>query len=85
MDLINNYEPILKEKYNRVAVEKLNESSVDLSVWVWCTSRDYWKVFYSIQENIKTALEQNGISIPFNQLDVHLIPNESNAKEIIKK
>ena len=85
MDLINNYEPILKEKYNRVAVEKLNESSVDLSVWVWCTSQDYWKVFYSIQENIKTALEQNGISIPFNQLDVHLIPNESNAKEIIKK
>lgn len=85
MNLINNYEPILKEKYNRVAVEKLNESSVDLSVWVWCTSQDYWKVFYSIQENIKTALEQNGISIPFNQLDVHLIPNESNAKEIIKK
>ncbi len=80
MNLINNYEPILKEKYNRVAVEKLNESSVDLSVWVWCTSQDYWKVFYSIQENIKTALEQNGISIPFNQLDVHLIPNESNNK-----
>lgn len=85
MELINNYEPILKDKYNRVAVERLNESSVDLSVWVWCVSQDYWKVFYSIQENIKTALEQNGITIPFNQLDVHLIQNESNIKENLKK
>ena len=85
MEIINNYEPVIKEKNNRVAVEKLNESSVDLSVWVWCSSQDYWKVFYSIQEMIKTSLEQNGISIPFNQLDVHLIQNENNAKEKFKK
>ena len=85
MEIINNYEPVIKEKNNRVAVEKLNESSVDLSVWVWCASQDYWKVFYSLQEMIKTALEQNGISIPFNQLDVHLIQNENNAKEKFKK
>ena len=40
MEIINNYEPVIKEKNNRVAVEKLNESSVDLSVWVWCASQE---------------------------------------------
>lgn len=75
MDIIDSHKNVIHEKYNRVAVDKLNESSVDLSVWIWCRSDDYWKTFYFMQENIKTALDKNGITIPFNQLDIHLADN----------
>lgn len=73
MDIINSNDLVIKEKNNRVAVQELNESSVDLSVWIWCRSEDYWTVTEYMKEKIKVSLDENGITIPFNQLDVHLI------------
>ena len=73
MEVLDESGLVLHEENNKVQVEKLNESSVDLMVWIWCDSEDYWKVYYSMQENIKTRLEKNGIIIPFNQLDLHIV------------
>lgn len=39
---------------------------------VWCKTGDYWTVNYDLLESVKTAFDENGISIPFNQLDVHV-------------
>ncbi len=80
MKLINNNDRVIQEKYNRVAVQTLNESSVDLSVWIWCRSEDYWNMLEEMQESIKNSLDANHIAIPFNQLDVHIIENQ-NKKE----
>ena len=73
MDLIDESELVLHEENNKVQVETLNESSVDLIVWIWCSSEDYWKTYYEMKEQIKTELEKNGIHIPFNQLDLHIV------------
>ena len=59
-----------------VYVGKLSESSIDLIVRVWCKSADYWTVYYAMQEKVKLAFDKNGINIPFNQLDVHIIENK---------
>lgn len=67
---------VLKENSNKVFVKTFNESSVDLTVWIWCKSQDYWDVLADMQEEIKNTLDQNNISIPFNQLDVHIIENK---------
>ena len=82
MDLLYSSDMVLQGENNRVYVDKLNESSVDLSVWIWCNSEDYWLVYYSMQENIKNALDKNGIKIPFNQLDLHIV--EDKTKENVK-
>jgi len=71
--LIDESELVLHEENNKVQVETLNESSVDLIVWIWCSSEDYWKTYYEMKEQIKTELEKNGIHIPFNQLDLHIV------------
>lgn len=34
---------------------------------------DYWTVNFDMIENVKKAFDENGITIPFNQLDVHVI------------
>ncbi len=81
MELINSHESVLHEKNNRVQVDRLDESSVNLIIWIWCRSEDYWHMFYSMQERIKEALSQNGITIPFNQLDVHLMNYERSDKK----
>ncbi len=76
---IHSHKKVLQEMNNKVAVGALNESSVDMRAWAWCNSEDYWTVKDDLQESIKLALDRNHISIPFNQLDVHLI--ESNTKK----
>ncbi|MBQ3887254.1 MAG: mechanosensitive ion channel [Clostridia bacterium] len=72
MELIRHDDRVIQEKRNRVAVDKLNESSVDLSVWIWCRSADYWLLLEDMMESIKKSFDAHNITIPFNQLDIHL-------------
>ena len=72
-DVINDEPLILNEpKEPIVAVSSLSNSSVDLSMWMWVRTEDYWTVWLRIRENIYKAFYRNGITIPFPQLDVHI-------------
>lgn len=73
MKIIHTDSRVIQEQNNKVMVQQLGESSVDLCVWIWCSAGDYWNVKADMQEKIKSELERNNITIPFNQLDVHLI------------
>ena len=81
MDLLDESELVLHEENNKVQIDKLNESSVDLIVWIWCNSEDYWKTYYGMREMIKFKLEENGINIPFNQLDLHIVEDKTKGNE----
>lgn len=50
----------------------LNAHAVDIVVRAWCSSDVYWDVRSNLLELIKFALDENGITIPYNQLDVHI-------------
>ena len=63
---------VLSDPAPVVAVFELADSSVNLVVRPWCKTDAYWDVHFSIVEKAKVALEENGISIPFPQTDVHL-------------
>lgn len=45
-------------------------SSLDIDCKVWVKAKDYWNLKYDLNEDVKTAFDENGISIPYNQLDV---------------
>ena len=68
----NQNELILKDPAPSVRVSALSASSIDLTAKVWCKNEDYWTVNFDMLEQVKTAFDQNGIQIPFNQLDVHI-------------
>ena len=55
-----------------VELLKLNDSSVDLTVRAWVDSADYWPVFFAMNERVYKAFAQEGLHIPFPQMDVHL-------------
>jgi small conductance mechanosensitive channel len=54
-----------------VAVKELADSSVNFTVRVWVKSADYWDAYFEVIEQIKLALDENGISIPYPQMDIH--------------
>ena len=63
---------VLKERGVQIAVSELGDSSVNFVVRPWVTVADYWNVRFDLTEKIKLAFDENGISIPFPQRDVHM-------------
>ena len=71
--LIKSRKPLVNPEKALVYVKELGDSSVVLGLHYWVKTDDYWDEAWSINQVIKDVLDQNGIAIPFNQLDVHVI------------
>jgi small conductance mechanosensitive channel len=69
-------ERVLKDPAPLIAVGELADSSVNFNVRPWVKSGDYWGVYFDLNEKIKLAFDDNGISIPFPQMDVYLQKTE---------
>lgn len=65
-------ERILKDPEPKVAVAELAESSVNFVVRPWVNSADFWAVKFDFTEAVKLRFDQEGITIPYPQMDVHL-------------
>jgi small conductance mechanosensitive channel len=77
VELMKSHEKILKDPEPMVVVLELADSSVNLGVRPWVHPDNYWDVFFEITENGKRVLEENGITIPFPQRDVHLFSEKA--------
>jgi small conductance mechanosensitive channel len=71
-DVLNADERILKEPAYTVAVSELGDSSVNFVVRPWVKSADYWDVYFDVTTKVKQSLDQNGITIPYPQHDIHI-------------
>ena len=71
-DILSKDDRILSEPKPRIAVSELADSSVNLIVRPWVKNSDYIDVYYSLLEEIKKRFDQEGISIPYPQSDVHI-------------
>lgn len=74
--LMDADERILKEPAPLVAVGELADSSVNFNVRPWVNSGDYWAVRFDLNEKVKLAFDEAGISIPFPQMDLHISKSE---------
>ncbi|USD38408.1 mechanosensitive ion channel family protein [Ferrimonas sp. SCSIO 43195] len=63
---------VLKDPAYRVEVSELADSSVNFVVRPWVKSEDYWDAYFQLMANIKQALDDAGIGIPFPQMDLHV-------------
>ena len=72
LNLLTAQPAVLQDQNNLVVVDDLADSSVNLKICCWVTPDDYWSTRWDLIEKIKLAFDENGIEIPFNQLDVNL-------------
>jgi small conductance mechanosensitive channel len=63
---------ILTEPPTTVAASELADSGVNFVVRPWVKTADDWDVYFNITEGHKFALDQNGITIPYPQRDIHM-------------
>ncbi|MGB1318126.1 MAG: mechanosensitive ion channel family protein, partial [Flavobacteriales bacterium] len=72
LDVMNNHPLVLKDPTPVVGLLNLGDSALVLAVKPFSTTNDYWTVWFDINEQCLTALQQAGVKIPFPQLDVHM-------------
>jgi len=74
---------VLKDPATTIAVAELADSSVNLVFRPWVKTADYWDVRFDLTENIKNAMDEAGISIPFPQQDVHLFVEKEETAQVM--
>jgi small conductance mechanosensitive channel len=72
LNILKTDERVLADPEPTVAVAELADNSVNFNVRPWCANADYWAVKADITEQIKLAFDENNISIPYPQMDVHV-------------
>ncbi|MBN1766551.1 MAG: mechanosensitive ion channel [Sedimentisphaerales bacterium] len=70
--IIDSDDRILKDPAPMLPVSAMADSSINFIVRVWVNVSDYWSVFFDTTEAVKKRFDQEGITIPFPQSDVHL-------------
>lgn len=70
--LVNEDDRIFQEPAPFIALSKLNNSSVDISLRCWVAAADYWPVFFQMNRKVYEQFAKEGLTIPFPQMDVHL-------------
>jgi len=66
---------ILKDPELFIAVSALADSSVNFAVRAWVNSADYWGVYFELNEKVYKTFENEGLNIPYPQMDVHIHKN----------
>lgn len=81
LDILNNDPRIIKEPEPDVFVSALADSSVNLTIRAWANKDDYWAARNSLQQDIKIALDNAGINIPFPQQEMRIISDKPENKK----
>lgn len=70
--LLADDERAFKDPEPVIVVSSLGDSSVNITVRVWANAADYWGLFFDLTEKVKLAFDEQGITIPYPQRDVHM-------------
>ncbi len=70
--VIENNPMALKNPAPFVRLSEHGDSALTYTVRIWCKNADYWDVNFDTIESVKKAFDENGIKIPYNQIDVHI-------------
>ena len=70
--LLHEDEHVLSDQEMQVFVDELGASGIMLGLRAWVKTEQYWPTKWRLNEEIKLAFDEEGIEIPFPQMDVHI-------------
>ncbi len=70
--ILNAHEGILHELPLLVVMKEHAASAIVILVRAWCKTDEYWDIYFDLNEKVRAAFIENGIEIPYDQLDVHI-------------
>ncbi len=76
-DVLSQDDRILASPAPTIGLLEMGDSSINFAVRPWVRPADYWDVLFNINETMKKRFDDEGISIPFPQRDVHIFEQKS--------
>lgn len=73
LGVIATHEETLKDPAPMVRLSEHGNGSFTFVMRVWVNQADYWDVNFALKEEVTAAFRENGIEMPHNQLDVHMM------------
>lgn len=75
-NIVDAHDLILKEPEPFIALSAHGDSAVNFVVRAWVNNKDYWKVYFDLLETAKIRFDEEDISIPYPQMDLHIKKDE---------
>jgi small conductance mechanosensitive channel len=66
-------ERVMKEPAPQIVVSNLGDSSVDITIRLWCSAGDYWGLKFDFTQAMKEKMDEIGVEIPFPQRSIHMV------------
>lgn len=76
--ILNADADVKQDDTKKVFVDSLGASEVVLGLRAYCENAKYWDVKWRLLETIKLTFDEEGIEIPYQQLDVHIVKQDEN-------
>lgn len=76
-EIIDQEDRILDEPEPQIAISELGDSAVSMIVRPWTTTEDFWSTKFDLTKRFKERFDEEGLSIPYPQRDVHLFQNNN--------
>jgi small conductance mechanosensitive channel len=71
-EIVENHPLILDDPKPFVRMTEHSDSAIIYTVRAWAKSEDYWTANYDVVEQVKQRFDEEGLSIPAQQMDVHI-------------
>lgn len=75
-ELVDSDNRILRNPEPFINICEHGASSVNFAVRVWTTTENYWDVYFYLLEQAKIKFDDEEISIPYPQMDLHIRSSE---------
>lgn len=80
-EIVANHDKVLNDPEPVIRLHELGDSSVNFIVRPWAKTSDYWEVYWHVTREVKRRFDEEGISIPFPQRDVHIYREDGSGDE----
>jgi small conductance mechanosensitive channel len=78
-DIVAKESRILEDPAVKIGIMEFADSSVNFVFRPWVKTAEYWDVYFDLNETIKKRFDEEGISIPFPQRDVHVFEQKEDV------
>lgn len=76
LKLASEHPMVLKEPEPFARLGLQAEDSLQITVRLWTETENYWQVKFDLTEQVNQAFIDNNVTIPFRQIDVHIIKEQ---------
>ncbi len=76
--LAEEHELIFQDPAPQIVMGEHGDSAIIFFLRVWCKTENYWTIYFDLLEKVKIRFDEEGINIPYPQMDIHLpVPNQA--------